>query len=91
LFERVISTDERLELELFVGDWGEHPEGAMASSAVVERLDVLEHRRLQFGPRGPGAAVDELRIQGREQRLGDRVRLRCRLRLIGWLRSGLSV
>jgi hypothetical protein len=41
--------------------------------AVVERLDVLEHRRLELEPRRPAAAVDELLLQSREERLGDGV------------------
>jgi hypothetical protein len=60
LFERLISTAERRESEVFVGDWGAHPEGGVAALAVIERLDVLEHRGLQLEPRGPAAAVHEL-------------------------------
>jgi hypothetical protein len=41
--------------------------------AVVERLDVLEHGRLQLEPVRPGAAVDELLLEGREEGLGDGV------------------
>jgi hypothetical protein len=45
---------------LFVGDRGEHLEGGVPALAVVERLDVLEHRGSQLEPVGPGAAVDEV-------------------------------
>ena len=45
----------------------------MAASSVVERFDVFEHGGLQLVPRGPGAAVDELLLEGREERLGDGV------------------
>ena len=45
----------------------------MPALAVVERLDVLEHGGLQFEPGGPGAAVDELFLEGGEERLGDGV------------------
>jgi hypothetical protein len=44
----LISTTQRRELELFEGDWGEHPEGGVAALAVVGRLDVLKHRGLQL-------------------------------------------
>ena len=91
MFERVFSTTERRESELFVVGWGEHVEGGVPALAVVERLDVLEHRGLQLEPVGPGAAVDELLFEGREERLGDGVRLRCQLRLIGRLGSELFV
>ena len=63
----------------------------MPALAVVERLDVFEHRGLEFEPVGPGAAVDELLLEGGEERLGDGVRLRCQLRLIGRLGRGLFV
>jgi hypothetical protein len=91
LFERLISTTERRESLLFVGDWGEHPEGGVAALAVVERLDVFEHGGLEFEPRGPAAAVDELLLQRGEERLGDGVRVRFRLRLMALLGSELFV
>ncbi len=59
--------------------------------AVVERLDVLEHRGLQLEPRGPGAAVDEFLLERGEERLGDGVRVRLRLRLMALLGSELFV
>ena len=89
LFERLFSTTE--QRELFVAGWGEHAEGGVAALAVVERLDVLEHGGLQLEPRGPGAAVDELLLQRGEERLGDRVRLCLRLRLMALLGSELFV
>ena len=39
----------------------------MPALAVVERLDVLEHRGLQLEPRRPAAAVDELLLEGGEE------------------------
>ena len=45
----------------------------MPALAVVERLDVLEHGGLELEPVGPGAPVDELLLEGREERLGDGV------------------
>jgi hypothetical protein len=36
---------------------GEHPEGGVAAPAVVERLDVLQHRGLELEPRWPAAAL----------------------------------
>jgi hypothetical protein len=38
----------------------------VAALAVVERLDVLEHCGLELEPVGPGAAVDELLLEGCE-------------------------
>jgi hypothetical protein len=73
LFERVFSTTERRESELFVVGWGEHVQGGVPALTVVERLDVFEHRGLQLEPRGPAAAVDELLLERREERLGDGV------------------
>src|SRR5688572_25183667 len=64
---------QRLELGLLVIDWGEHPEGGVAAPAVVERLDVLEHRGLELEPRWPAAAVDELLLERGEEGLGDGV------------------
>jgi hypothetical protein len=46
---------------------------------------------LELEPAGPGAAVDELLLQGGEERLGDGVRLRLRLRLMAWVGSDLFV
>ena len=48
----------------------------MAALAVVEGLDVFEHRELQLEPRWPAAAVDELFLEGGEERLGDGVVVR---------------
>jgi hypothetical protein len=42
LFERVFSTTERRESELFVVGWGEHVQGGVPALTVVERLDVFE-------------------------------------------------
>jgi hypothetical protein len=76
---------------LFVGDRGEHLEGGVPALAVVERLDVFEHGRLELEPGGPCAAVDELLLQGREEGLGDGVRVRLRLRLMAPLDGELFV
>jgi hypothetical protein len=73
VFEPLLSTTERRESELFVAGGGEHVEGGVPALAVVERLDVLEHGRLQLEPVRPGAAVDELLLEGREEGLGDGV------------------
>jgi hypothetical protein len=61
----------------------------VSSLAVVERFDVLEHGGLQLEPVGPRAAVDELFLEGGEERLGDGVRLRLRLRLMAPVGSEL--
>ena len=45
----------------------------MASFAVVEGLDVVEDLGAELGLRGPGAAVDQFLLQGREEALGDGV------------------
>ena len=63
----------------------------MATLAVVERLDVLDHSGLRLEPRRPAAAVDELLLEGGEERLGDGVRLRRQLLLIRLLRGDLFV
>src|SRR5215204_1863638 len=60
-------------LGLLVLSRGEHAEGGVAALAVVERLDVLEHGGLELEPRRPCAAVDELFLERREERLGDGV------------------
>jgi len=78
-------------LELFVAGWGEHVEGGVPALAVVERLDVFEGGGLQLEPVGPGAAVHELFLQRGEERLGDGVVDRCRLRLMPLVLSELSV
>jgi hypothetical protein len=49
------------------------PEMAVAALAVIEDLDVVEDLGPQFDLRGPGAAVDELCFEGREEALGDGV------------------
>ena len=51
-------------------------QGGVPALAVVERLDVFEHGGLQLEARRPGAAVDELFLEGREERLGDGVVVR---------------
>ena len=91
LFEPLFSTAERRELELFVVGWGEHVQGGVPALAVVERFDVFEHGGLELEPVGPGAAVDELFFEGGEERLGDGVRVRLRLRLVALLGSELFV
>ena len=63
----------------------------MPALAVVERLDVFEGGGLQLEPRGPGAAVDELFLEGGAERFGDGVRLRRQLRWIRSVRSELFV
>jgi hypothetical protein len=45
----------------------------VASFAVVEDFDVVEALGAELGLRGPGAAVDQLLLQGREEALGDGV------------------
>jgi len=66
-------------------------EGLVAALAVVEDFDVVEDFGPQLGLGRPGAAVDEFLLERREEALGDGVVLRCRLRLIGRVRSGLFV
>ena len=63
----------------------------MAALAVVEGLDVLEHRGLELVAGRPRAAVDELLLERGEERFGDRVRHRLRLRLMASVGSELSV
>jgi hypothetical protein len=83
--------DERQGVcELVVGG-AEHPEPGVPADAVVEALDVLKDLRGQLAPGRPGGAVHELFLERGEEALGDGIRLRCRLRLIGALRSELSV
>jgi len=91
VFEPLLSTAQRRESELFVVGGREHAEGGVPALAVVERFDVLEHGGLQLEPVRPGAAVDELFLEGREERLGDGVVDRCRLRLMPLVLSELSV
>ena len=45
----------------------------MAPSTIVIRLNVFEHGRPEFVNSRPRPGVDELFLQGREERLGDRV------------------
>ena len=45
----------------------------MASFAVVEDFDVVEDLGAELGLGWPGAAVDQLLLQGREEALGDGV------------------
>lgn len=87
-FERLFSTTQRTA-SVVIG-WGEHVEGGVPALAVVERLDVLEHGGQQLEPGRPGAAVDQLLLEGGEERLGDGIVDRCRLRLMPSVRSGLS-
>src|SRR5712692_11908043 len=61
------------EVDLLVVGGGALSEGAVASFAVVEDLYVVEDLGAQFGLRRPGAAVDQLLLQGREEALGDGV------------------
>ena len=63
----------------------------MPAGGVVEDLDVVEDLPAQLLALGPGVAVDELLLEGREEALGDGVRLRCRLRLMPLVLSELSV
>src|SRR5215207_7038998 len=60
-------------LGLLVLSRGDHAERGVAALAVVERLDELEHGRLELEPARPVAAVDELLLERREERLGDGV------------------
>jgi uncharacterized protein (TIGR04141 family) len=67
-----------LWLMLFVCDSlvfarGELPESCVASSAIVEDLDVLEDLTAELGLGRPGAAVDQLLLERREEALGDGV------------------
>ncbi len=48
-------------------------EGAVAALSVVEGLDVVEDLGGELGSGGPGAAVDELLLDRREEALGDGV------------------
>jgi hypothetical protein len=45
----------------------------VATLAVVEDLDEVEHRRAQPGSGEPGMAVRQLALQGGEEALGDGV------------------
>jgi len=45
----------------------------VAPARVVEALDVLEDRVGQLGAGVPAAPVEQLGLQGREERLGDGV------------------
>src|SRR5215218_2430926 len=58
---------------LLVLSRGDHAERGVTALAVVERLDVLEHGGLELEPARPAAAVDELLLERREERLGDGV------------------
>src|SRR5215207_3450377 len=60
-------------LGLFVLSRGDHAERGVAALAVVERLDVLEYGGPELEPARPAAAVDELLLERREERLGDGV------------------
>src|SRR5207237_6495880 len=60
-------------VDLLVVGGGALSEGAVASFAVVEDLDVVEDFGAQLGLRGPSAAVDQLFLQRREEALGDGV------------------
>ena len=48
-------------------------EGAVEPLAVVEHFDELEDRSAHLGSGGPGLAVDQFLLEGREPRLADRV------------------
>ena len=58
---------------VFVVGGREHPERGVTAAAVVEDLDVLEDLGAQLGLGRPGAAVDELLLERREEALGDGV------------------
>jgi len=58
---------------------------------VVKPVDVLEDRELQLAAGLPDAVFDQLGLEGVDEALGQGVRLRCQLRLIGRLRSELFV
>ena len=45
----------------------------MPAAGVVERFDVLEDLAGQLAASRPGRSVDELLLEGREERLGDGV------------------
>jgi hypothetical protein len=45
----------------------------VASFVVVEDFDVVEDFGAELGLGGPGVAVDQLLLQGREEAFGDRV------------------
>ena len=57
----------------FVLDRGAHPEGRVAALAVVEDLQVLEHRVCQLDPRAPAGAVEQLDLHPGPEGLGDGV------------------
>jgi len=57
------------------------------ASGVVEDLDVVEDLLAELLSVRPGAAVDELLLEGGEEALGDGVRLRLRLRLMALVGS----
>ncbi len=48
-------------------------ERAVPAAAITERLDVVEDFRPQFAADWPGAAMDELLLQGCVEPLGDGV------------------
>jgi hypothetical protein len=52
---------------------GEHPERGVPAAAVVEHLDKFEDLPAQHVFPGPGVAVDQFFLQGREEALGDAV------------------
>jgi hypothetical protein len=49
----------------------------VAALAVVEDFDVVEDLGAQLGFGRPGAAMDELLLEGREEALGGGVLLLC--------------
>ena len=60
-------------------------------AVVVEPADVLDGGELELRSGPPDAIGDQLGLEAVDEALGQRVRVRCRLRLIGRLRSELSV
>jgi hypothetical protein len=48
-------------------------QGGVSSDRVVERFDVLEDRRGEFGSGTPGSAVEQFDLHGAEERFDHRV------------------
>jgi hypothetical protein len=57
----------------FVGGGAEIVQCGVTTAGVVPTLDPVEDRLVSGGPGGPGAAVEQLGLDGREERLGDGV------------------
>src|ERR1700748_2677924 len=58
---------------VLVLDGAEVAEGAVQAAGVVPAFDVVEDRAAEPGARRPGAGVDELAFDRREEALGHRV------------------